>query len=185
MKLLQTLGLIGLSTLDWLAKHKLPVCVFGALLAVILIVRASVPDPILKAHIDERQFQVHFGWGVAAYLLFLRLLLTVERVMHKRTGVVQPKQFPWWVVYFAPVAVLLCFNVTNEFVFAFTETFTRNPFGGDWARCVRDGDMAKRWKSIADLAGWLFGSLGAAWFCYYMPERLWDARRDYLRRKAA
>ena len=162
---------------EYVGKHWLPFAVFGGLLAVILAVYIDAgDDDELKRHILNREFSVHLGWGALLFMLFTRLLLVFERTADKA--------IPWFVWYFAPLVVTLAINATNEWGIAMTpppERCADCPWlGGDWARAVEMGDQPLRWKSVADLAGWQFGGLVAAWWSYYMADQLAWARRHYL-----
>ena len=172
------------SVIRYIRKQWLPVSIFGSLLATILIVIWISPEE-LRGHIVNREFAVHFGWGALLYMIFSRLVLTWERRRSKR--VLNFKRLDWRTWYFTPLAFMLAINATNEWVFSFTQIWPWdwvNPLGGDWARATRAGDLAKRWKSIADIAGWAFGGLATAWYTYFMASRLFGARCDRLKGKA-
>ena len=169
------------SVIRYIRKHWLPFSIFGSLLAVILTVIAVAPTKELQGHIFNREFAVHFGWGALLYMYFSRLVLFLERRRSKRT--VNFKRLGWRAWYFLPLAIMLAINATNEWLFSFTQIWPWdwvNPLGGDWARATRAGDLEKRWKSIADIAGWAFGGLATAWYTYFMAGRLFNARHDFL-----
>ena len=159
---------------EYVWHHRLPFGIFGGLLAIMCIVYAIAPENA-REHIVDREV-LHNGWGALLFMLLSRLILVWERV--------RDKAIAWYVWYFGPLVLMLAINATNEWVFSFTqilpgENFV-DPFGGDWARAKRAGDLALRWKSFADLAGWQFGGLVAAWWSYYMADQLSWARRHYL-----
>lgn len=178
----------------WLGRHKLPVAVFGSLLAVILAVAAyagAQGRTELVKHIFDREFVVHFGVGTWAYMLLQRTLLVIERKRSKRLE--NRNRLPWAVWYFVPMAALLTVNSINEWGFAMTPipeyciegNLGCGYWGGDWARAALkpEGSLALKLKSIADIAAWSFAALAAAWWMYFSAERQWFARMDYLKWK--
>ena len=168
----------------YLVRHKLPTFVFGGLFFVICIVMtyAGVDGrKQLAEHIAFREFVIHLPWGAALYLLFSVLMPTWERRRNRRH--VTQRRFGWFVGLLTPVAVTLACAAIQEFGFSVTELLDGgSPWGGDWNR--PGIDLADQLKSIADLAGWAFGALAAAWYAYKMPEPLWHWRQDYLRSRA-
>ena len=180
-------ALIGLRAVyQYIGRHKLPFAVFGGLLAVIAAVwmNAKVRGlDDLAAHILNREFAVHIGLGFALYGLFGRLLLVAERKRGRHLD-----WLPW---YFVPLCILLSINATNEWLVAMTGRPDGWPegrpltwFGGDWKRAQIMQSAPTMLKSIADMAAWAFGALACAWRDYFMGERLWLARADYLHRNS-
>ena len=55
--------------------------------------------------------------------------------------------------------------------------------GGDW-RANRMGIRKSRPSPWLTLLRGHSAALLGAWFAYYMPERLWQARQDYLRSRS-
>ena len=173
----------------WIANHKLPVCVFGGLLSVILIVGLNAGlhgDGELAKHVFNRQFSVHIGLGGLLYALFSWLLITLE---HRKRDL-----YDWRVFYFAPLVCLLAINCTNEWAFALTPpppycaelTDAGTPcgyLGGDDARARLKGDTALGLKSIADICGWAFGALAIAWWIYRGGERMGIATQQRVRHR--
>ena len=164
------------SVIGYISSNRLwkPIALFATLLSVIAAVTAIVPQEA-RAHVLNRNLVVHFGWACAAYLLLRRLVLAGERLYRKRKrhygeGLWRLAPRVW---YLLPAAILISINATNEWAFAFTEPFNQ-PWGGDWHRAVKgliEPGPVMKWKSVADIAGWLFGSLAAAWSCYYCGDR--------------
>ena len=159
------------SVARYLGPQRVPIAVFGSLLAVILGVSlfalANGGEEVF-AHVWQRNVEAHWGWGTAAYILFGRLLLVYER---KRR-----LNLRWWWFYSLPyLALMACVCFQEFWPWAF-------PKLGDFHR---EGITAgERWKSLGDLAGWSFGAIPGAWAIYFMAERYWHARADYLRWKA-
>ena len=172
---------VGLTT-EWIARHKLPVAVFGPLLGVIFAVWLEARgDGQLQDHILNREFSVHLGWGALLYMLLTRLIWVAE---------IRTKRYlDWFAWYLLPTAIIAAINATNEWVIAMTlapvgcEGCHWGTVGGDWARAKIMGDEPLRWKSVADMAGWQIGALACAWYTYFMPRRLWRARIGYLRHR--
>ena len=167
--------------IGWVKRHKLPVCVFGSLLAVLVgvtVLAAAIGEDDFWKHVLERN-RLHLLAGGMVYLLLMRLTLLYERLRNKRR--VNPKHLGWFAWYFAPFGVLMAFVLLQEFGLSMAGETWLTP-GGDWR--ANAGHPEEQAKSLADIATWAFGALCGAWFAYYMPERLWQARQDYLRSRS-
>ena len=167
---------------NWIRRHRLPIGVFGGLAAVVvasIVIAYAMDDDDLAKHIQERQLEVHFGWGVAAYLLFSRLLLVVERKAKKRGA----GNLSWQAWYFGPiVALLACVTFQEFWPYGFPKIgdFFREEVRDAVTGLMRPIRWGERLKSVVDYAGWLFGALGAAWYTYFTATRLETARQQYL-----
>ena len=166
----------GLGT-EYIENHKLPFAVFGTAFGVLFGVAAYAyfagPTGFWQ-HVLDRNIQMHLCAGVALYLLFSRLLIVVEHLRGHR-------RFHWFVWFFAPVAAVMAISICQEYVFSILGgPETRWQWGGDYRANGRAGDYVAQFKSFADNATWFAGSMAAAWYCYYCPERNLSARHEYL-----
>ena len=154
--------------MNWLRRNKLYFYVFGGLLGTVALVSllALIGSKDFSGHVWFRSL-LHIPWGVALYLLFTRLTMLLEDA--------RPKLLQWRGFYGLPFGAVLGLAVNQEF-----------GFPGDFrhaAHTAADLGIATwivKAKSFADIAGWVFGALAAAWFCYFCAVRLETARQHYL-----
>ena len=160
---------------EFVANHKLPVCVFGGSFGILLAVTGYAyfwgPDGFWK-HVWERNIQLHLFAGAGLYLLFSRLTLLYERL--------RDVEFGWFRWFLTPVACVMLISLTQEYGLSMMGE-TAGHWGGDFDFWT--GHPVERSKSFADNATWFFGSMAAAWYAYYMPARLSSARLQYLHGK--
>ena len=155
----------------YIRKHWLPFTVFGSLLAgigIVSIYGLHVDGRKVFDHIWNREVQAHWGWGTAAYILFGRLVLLGERLNRKRKNKAVRLHLPWLWWYLTPYLMLMACVCFQEF---WPWTF---PKLGDYF------STGVPYKSFADLMGWTFGAIPGAWATYFMADRYFDARQDYL-----
>ena len=154
--------------MTWLRRNRLYFYVFGGLLGTVGAVSllALIGSKDFSGHVLWRS-AIHVPWGVALYLLFVRLTMLLEDARNR--------QFRWRGFYGLPFAAVLALALNQEF-----------GFPGDFrnaAATAADLGIATwivKAKSFADIAGWIFGALAAAWFCYFCSWRLDTARTAYL-----
>ena len=145
--------------LSWLKRNRLYFAVFGGLLGTVALVSllALIDSGEFSTHVWFRSL-LHIPWGCALYLLFVRLNMLLEDA--------RPRLWQWRGFYALPFGAVLAIAVNQEF--GFPGDFRKAP---DWIHQA---------KSFADIAGWCFGALAAAWFCYFAAVRLETARQHYL-----
>ena len=143
----------------WLRRNLTYIAVFGGLAATIGAVSllALIDSAAFSGHVWFRSL-LHVPWGFALCILFFRLLMLVETE--------RGKLFRWQAWYGIPIAVVFGIAIMQEF-----------GFPGDFRNAV---GWVHRAKSFADVAGWAFGALSAAWFAYFCGDRLSTARWDYI-----
>ena len=156
--------------MNWIKKNARYFYVFGGMVAVLFAVAGAAAiwgPPGFWKHVLQRNLELHLMAGAGLYLLFKRLLLLVERRIHKRKGVKYWRLKPL-VWFLTPVACVMAISLTQEYGLSLMgESF--GTLGGDWK--YNEGSLVARAKSFADNATWLFGSLAAAWSSYFCGNR--------------
>ena len=159
--------------MQWLKRNRLYFAVFGGLLGTVALVSllALIDSGEFSTHVWFRSL-LHIPWGCALYLLFVRLNMLLEDA--------RPRLWQWRGFYALPFGAVLGLALNQEFL------LSSEGFGGDFHHAATAAAKLgiKTWivqaKSFADIAGWCFGALAAAWFCYFCAVRLETARQHYL-----
>ena len=156
----------------WLKRYWHYFAIFGGLMMVPTVVTVGWGFEHLRwHHVFERQV-LHIPWGFCLYCLAVRVAIVVE---HRRKA---SRPFAPWGFYGLPMAFVAGLALNQEFLLSLAGKTQWHP-GGDFH--YWKGQPWEQAKSFADIAGWLFGALAAAWFCYFCAYRLNDARVDLIR----
>ena len=168
--------------MNWLKSNWRYFAIFGGLIVPILAVGiygAVTAGEESFVHVMFREFVIHVPWGFCLTALFVILMMTYQNQRDTVIG--------WKWRYAIPLAAVMACAAIQEFGFSMTELFAGRwgqVIGGDWNRELNAaGEPLEEWeklKSIADLFGWLFGTLAAIWYHYKAALWLWYARDNAL-----
>ena len=160
---------------DWILKDSLPWLLFSSLslvlVVVVLVAYVWGPDGFWK-HVLERNLELHLAGACGLYYAFGAEIMLIEWIVRKCGGKyrISPEM-----LFLGPVLEIAVVSMTQEYVYSLMGA-SAGTWGGDWT--YNNRNPVEQFKSIADNAVWLLGSMWTANTVFVMAPRNLMAKRE-------